>query len=231
MRSLRSKLTYANVISSLCLFMLLGGGAYAAKNGLAPNSVGTKQIKNNAITGKKIKKGTIDASKLTASAVATLKGATGPTGPQGIQGPVATLKGTAGPPGPQGIQGPQGLTNGGAFGTVGLNEDEEIVFIGDHPGFAAVARVAEGIYCLTSTPGTNTDHPVASIDRAGSGGARAKFAEPLADGIVIECDEGQLEVWTSELSPVIEPGEETKWLPALADGLGFTVFAPGTPGA
>jgi hypothetical protein len=212
MRSLRSKLTYANVISSLCLFMLLGGGAYAAKNGLAPNSVGTKQLKNNAITGKKIKKGTIEASKLTASAVTTLKGAAGPTGPQGIQGP-------------------QGLTNGGAFGTVGLNEDEETALVGDHPGFAAVERPAVGIYCLTPTPGTNTDHPVASIDRAGSGGARAKFAEPLADGVVIECDEGQLEVWTSELSPVIEPGEETKWLPALADGLGFTVFAPGTPGA
>jgi hypothetical protein len=209
MRSLRSKLTYANVISSLCLFLLLGGGAYAAKSGLAPNSVGTKQLKNNAITGKKIKKGTIDTSKLTASAVASLKGAAGTAGPQGIQGP-------------------QGLTNGGAFGTVGLNEDEEIVFIGDHPGFAAVERVAEGIYCLTPAPGTNTDHPVASIDWAGSGGARARFVEPLADGVVFACDEGQLEVRTFELAPLVEPPEETKWLPIAANGLGFTVFAPGT---
>ena len=30
MRSLRSKLTYANVISTLCLFMVLGGGAAVA---------------------------------------------------------------------------------------------------------------------------------------------------------------------------------------------------------
>lgn len=202
MRALRSKLTYANVISTLCLFMLLGGGAYAATQ-LPKNSVGAKQIKNGAITGKEIKKGTIDASKLTAGAVTTLKGA----------------KGDAGAVGPQGAQGPQGLTNGGAYATVGL--DEGPAFVGSHPGFAAVAKPesTEGIYCLTPTPGTNIDHPLASVDLGNSGGGKSKFAEPMGDGFVVACEPGQLEIRTFEMlgEPLIlEP----------SNSVGFTVFAP-----
>ncbi|HEX5713249.1 MAG TPA: hypothetical protein VFX85_08055, partial [Solirubrobacterales bacterium] len=61
MRALRSKLTYANVISTLCLFLVLGGGAAVAA-GLAPNSVGTTQLKNAAVTGPKIKRASIEAT-------------------------------------------------------------------------------------------------------------------------------------------------------------------------
>jgi hypothetical protein len=50
MRSLVDRLSYANVIATLALFIALGGGAYAVKK----NSVGTKQLKNNAVTSKKI---------------------------------------------------------------------------------------------------------------------------------------------------------------------------------
>lgn len=53
MRRPRGNLTYANVVSTLCLFLILGGGAYAATK-LPANSVGTKQIKNGAVTGAKI---------------------------------------------------------------------------------------------------------------------------------------------------------------------------------
>jgi hypothetical protein len=63
-KTLRGKLTYANVISSLCLFLLLGGGAAFAAGKLAKNSVGTKQIKNSAVTAAKIKKGTITNAKI-----------------------------------------------------------------------------------------------------------------------------------------------------------------------
>lgn len=200
MQRLRGKLTYANVISTLCLFMLLGGGAYAATQ-LPKNSVGAKQIKNGAITGKKIKKGTIDASKLTPSAVATLKGGAGPVGPQGIQGP-------------------QGTTNGGAFATVGPEEGAS--FVGSHPGFAAVEKPesTEGIYCLTPTSGTNIDHPMASVDLGNSGAEdKGKIVEPFANGTNKECDAGQLEVWTFELfgDPLIQ--ERT-------NSVAFTVFVP-----
>lgn len=45
----RARLTYANVLSTLCLFMLLGGGAYAAST-LPSNSVGTEQIQRDGVT-------------------------------------------------------------------------------------------------------------------------------------------------------------------------------------
>lgn len=198
MRTLRDKLTYANVISTLCLFMLLGGGAYAAKNSLAPGSVGTKQLKTNAVTGKKIKKATIDASKLTPAAV-------------------TTLKGTKGDPGPAGAQGPQGTTNSGAYATVAGADS----FVGDHPGFAAVERVKEGVYCLTPTAGTSIAHPLASVDLGNSGAEdKGKIVEPLAAGKVVECDPGQLEVRTFELL-----GEPLDFFEP-SNSVAFTVFAP-----
>jgi hypothetical protein len=40
MKSARRHLSYANVISTICLFILLGGGAYAAAE-LPAKSVGT----------------------------------------------------------------------------------------------------------------------------------------------------------------------------------------------
>lgn len=68
-----SRLSYANVVSTLCLFLLLGGGALAAAK-LAKNSVGPRQLKagavhtakiaNEAVTAAKIKRGTIDGSRI-----------------------------------------------------------------------------------------------------------------------------------------------------------------------
>jgi hypothetical protein len=55
-KRLRGKLTYANVVSTLCLVVLLDGGVYAATK-LPANSVGTKQLKNGAVTRAKIKEG------------------------------------------------------------------------------------------------------------------------------------------------------------------------------
>jgi hypothetical protein len=52
---LRSRLTYANTVSTLCLFVVLGGGAYAATQ-LPENSVGTKQLKVHAVTPPKLSK-------------------------------------------------------------------------------------------------------------------------------------------------------------------------------
>jgi len=77
MRRLKGKLTYANVISTLCLFLLLGGGAAlaATKLKLGKNSVGTKQIKNGAVTGIKIKKGTISGTNINLGTLGTVPSA------------------------------------------------------------------------------------------------------------------------------------------------------------
>jgi hypothetical protein len=62
-KSARRHLSYANVISTICLFVLLGGGAYAAAR-LPAKSVGTAQLKAGAVTGAKIKDGTITGAKV-----------------------------------------------------------------------------------------------------------------------------------------------------------------------
>src|SRR3954447_26244234 len=88
MNRLRGKLTYANVISTLCLFLLLGGGAAFAATQLPKNSVGARQIKRGAVTPAKISNATEQI----------LAGDQGPRGPQGPQGP----KGARGAQGPTG---------------------------------------------------------------------------------------------------------------------------------
>ena len=75
-------LTYANVVSSLCLFLLLGGGVTYAATHLGKNSVGAKQlkknavltakIKNEAITAAKVKKGTLTGAQINASTLSTV---------------------------------------------------------------------------------------------------------------------------------------------------------------
>jgi hypothetical protein len=74
MKTLRSKLTYANVISTVALFLVISGGAaYAAS--LGKNSVGTKQIKNGAVTGNKIKKHTITGKQVNLGKLGTVPSA------------------------------------------------------------------------------------------------------------------------------------------------------------
>jgi hypothetical protein len=63
MHRIRGKLTYANVIATIALFIALGGASYAAVK-LPKNSIGTKQIKNKAITGAKIAKGAVTGAKI-----------------------------------------------------------------------------------------------------------------------------------------------------------------------
>jgi hypothetical protein len=64
----RDRLTYANVIATLALFVALGGGAYAAVQ-LPPKSVGTKQLKNKAVKAVKIGKHAVTGPKIAPNAV------------------------------------------------------------------------------------------------------------------------------------------------------------------
>lgn len=74
MKQLRTRLTYANVMSSLAVFLILGGAtAFAATkigaNELKANSIITGKIKKEAVTTAKIKNGAISTSKLANDAV------------------------------------------------------------------------------------------------------------------------------------------------------------------
>ena len=72
MKQLSKRLTYANVMSSIAVFLVLGGAtAFAA--GLAKNSVGSKQLKKNAVTTAKIKNNAVTTSKIKNGAVTGAK--------------------------------------------------------------------------------------------------------------------------------------------------------------
>ena len=65
----KPKLTYANVVSTLALFIALTGtGAYAASK-LPPRSVGEFQLRPGAVTAQKIRKNAVTAPKIKAEAV------------------------------------------------------------------------------------------------------------------------------------------------------------------
>ena len=57
---MRPRITYANVVSTLCLFVVLGGTAWA----VAANSVGTRQLKDRAVTTPKIRDRAVTQAKL-----------------------------------------------------------------------------------------------------------------------------------------------------------------------
>ena len=63
MKGLSGRVTYANVMATVAVFIALGGSAYAAAQ-LKKNSVGTKQLKNNAVTGAKVRDGSLNAADI-----------------------------------------------------------------------------------------------------------------------------------------------------------------------
>jgi Collagen triple helix repeat (20 copies) len=113
-KRLPHKLTYANVIASLALFLALGGGAALAATSLPKHSVGTAQLKGGAVTGAKVADGSLLATDFKSGQL--------PAGPEGKTGPAGT-PGVAGDRGPQGERGAQGLQgergSGGAQGDRG----------------------------------------------------------------------------------------------------------------
>ncbi len=82
-----------NLVAYVALFFALAGTSFGAATLVVPaKSVGTKQLKNGAVTKKKINRKTITA----------LRGRAGPIGPPGAQG----AKGDKGDKGDQGVPGP-----------------------------------------------------------------------------------------------------------------------------
>jgi hypothetical protein len=76
MRKITRHLSYANVMSTLAVFLLLGGAtALAAKK--QTQKIGSTQLKASAVTTNKIKNGAVANSKLAAAAVSSDKLADG----------------------------------------------------------------------------------------------------------------------------------------------------------
>ena len=96
--------SHSTVIAYLALFFALSTGAYAAIK-LPANSVATRHIKKDAVTGAKVKDGTLAAADFaTGQLPAGGGGAPGPAGKDGAPGPQGP-KGDTGPAGPAGPAG------------------------------------------------------------------------------------------------------------------------------
>jgi len=98
-KQIRTRLTYANVMSSIAVFLVLGGAtAFAAKkigaNQLKPNSVTTAKLKKNAITTAKIKAKAVTGAKLADGSVNFAKIAAGTSLIASASGSAAANEGT-----------------------------------------------------------------------------------------------------------------------------------------
>src|SRR5512133_308994 len=102
-RLLHRRPSPAMVVACIALLVALTGTSFAAVGALAPNSVGTLQLKPNAVTNTKIKNNAVNSSKVANRSLLRSDFAPGqlPAGPTGPQGP-------AGPAGPAGAAGPGG---------------------------------------------------------------------------------------------------------------------------
>jgi hypothetical protein len=125
-RRIRPGLTYANVIATLALFLALGGGAYAAFK-LPKDSVGSKQIKANAVNSSKVKDGSLLTGDFKTGQIPA-----GPRGRQGLPGSPG-LKGDKGDPclaTDPSCKGPKGDTGDVARWTSSIVPNEEIFTTG-----------------------------------------------------------------------------------------------------
>jgi hypothetical protein len=95
-RSLRTRLTYANVMSTLLVFGALGGTSYAVTQ-LDRNSVRSKHIRNGQVKRADLARNSVNSSKVRDGRLLALDLAAGQV-PRGAQGP----------PGERGVQGTEG---------------------------------------------------------------------------------------------------------------------------
>ena len=120
---MRRHITPSLLISCIALFVALGGASYAAVK-LPKNSVGNPQLKKGAVTGAKVKDGSLSSSDFAGGLPQGPPGPQGATGAQGPRGETGAKgdSGAKGETGAQGEQGPQGIQGiQGPAGTNGTN--------------------------------------------------------------------------------------------------------------
>ena len=110
MQRIRTRLSFANVVSLIALFVALGGSSYAAVT-LARNTVGAAQIKAGGVGSSEVKNGSLLRKDFKRGQLPA-----GATGPQGAQGP-------------QGPAGERGAT--GAFGAATVQFEQATVDLAD----------------------------------------------------------------------------------------------------
>ena len=234
----RAHLTYANVVSSVCLFVVLGGSSYAAIS-LSKNSVKSKHIAKGAVKRSDIGKNAVNSSRVADSSLRATDFAPGQlsTGPKGDKGDKGDA-GAQGLPGAAGTDGTDGTARAHArvaphamgAGCSGGALADECSF--DHSkGITKVTRLSEGRYCVTAPGVSSASAPAAvSVDWGTTTGPEGNALAMSATGI--GCGVGQFGVVT-ERHPqfAANQGAGTNNVTVLgssseSDNVGFTIVIP-----
>jgi hypothetical protein len=171
---LRARLTYANVMATIAVFIALGGSSYAALKVTSRNvpkdaltgadikNLTGKDVRNNSLTGadvKNLRSGDVKNASLLAQDFAPGQL---PAGPQGVQG----RQGEKGEKGDEGDPGEQGEAATKLWAVVGpnINVIPPTAFIARGSGVVSATRDSEGDYDLTF------DRSVANCAWVGSSG-------------------------------------------------------------
>jgi Collagen triple helix repeat (20 copies) len=116
---IRGKVTFANVVAVICLFVVLGGSSVAQPavqaaatlitgGHIKDSTVTGRDVRNSSLTGSDVRTGTLMASDFNPGQLpAGPTGQAGPAGPKGDAGPSGSA-GPTGPTGPTGATGPTG---------------------------------------------------------------------------------------------------------------------------
>lgn len=107
---LRSRLSYANVVASLALFVALGGTGYAAI------TITGKNVKDSSLTGRDVKNSSLTAADVKNGSLLKqdFKAGQLPSGPAGVPG-APGAPGATGPKGDKGDAGEPGTARAYAF--------------------------------------------------------------------------------------------------------------------
>jgi hypothetical protein len=164
MSAIRKRLTYANVISTLALLLVIGGGSAYAASQFEKESIGSRALKKEAVTPAKLSQKAKDAL-------------TGPVGPKGATGP----SGAAGAAGPAGAPGSAvAYAHVNADGTLDAANSKNI---------ASTRQTAQpNYYCVLPSV------PVQNVIVGGEGGLTGRVYNASFQDHITACPDGAASV-------------------------------------
>jgi collagen triple helix repeat protein len=223
MRSQRFRITYANVVASLALFIALGGSSYAVVSisgkQVRDGSLTTADVRDRSLLSRDFKRGQLPVGR---EGDRGAQGAQGVAGPEGPQGP----KGDEGDPGEAGAPG-----TARAFAYVVPGCGANPCKLRKAKSIESAREVASGAYCVTPAAGIDV---ATSAYAAGVDNATTNFPEGNASAMTDSrgfvpgvCGSSEFFVYTTRI-PAQAPvnGAVANVAANSASDIGFWILVP-----